>query len=301
MNHPTSGPDPTGTGTDTGVGTDAGVGAGTGVSAGSDVPADTGQVLREVFAGVAYDFTPPPVPLEAIERDGRRLRRRRRAAALSTGCGLLLIPLVVLGLRLDGPSSTVQPMTPPRMNSSASPSPTPTPPSTPTRSTATATTAPPSAPLAGQVRVVAPGERVRTEYGSEFWLTAEGKHWTDPEPEPGVPPMKEFRSVVDGNLDTSEPGLSMQGSGSATQGYLVSGLFYGVRSAAAGVRITAYDGEVIDGTVLRLKGNTRWGVWYGRVRPPEDPARSPDFEDPVRKVSVYDTDGGVLAEMDFGT
>ncbi|UUU23585.1 hypothetical protein [Streptomyces sp. DSM 40750] len=273
MNHPTAGTDTTG--------------------AGGEGAADaTGQRLREAFTEAAYDVTPPPVPLEAIERDGRRRRRRRRAAALSTGCGLLLAPLVVLALRPDGPSSTVRPMAPPSAIPSASASPSPTP--RPTLTSATST------PLAGKVRVVAPDERVTTEEGTELWLTADGKHWRDPDPEPGVTSPDEFRSLVDGNLDTGEPGLSMQGSGSAGGGYTFHGLFYGVRSAAAGVRITAYDGKVVDGTVLRLKGNTSWGVYYGHVKVPEDVARSLDFENPVHKVTVYDGDDKVIAEMDFG-
>ncbi|UUU32495.1 hypothetical protein JIX56_22755 [Streptomyces sp. CA-210063] len=269
MNHPTAGTDATGAG-------------------GEDAADATGQRLREAFTEAAYDVTPPPVPLEAIERDGRRRRRRRRAAALSTGCGLVLAPLVVLALRPDGPSSTVLPMAPPSPVPSASASPSPTP---------TSATSTPPAPKA---RVVAPDERVTTEEGTQLWLTADGKHWRDPAPEPGVTSPDEFRSLVDGNLDTGEPGITMQGSGSATAGYTVHGLFYGVRSPAARVEVTTYDGEVIDGMVLRLKGNTSWGVWYSHVKVPEKLARSLDFQDPVHEVRVYDTDGKVLAKMGFG-
>ncbi|MDX2932350.1 hypothetical protein [Streptomyces ipomoeae] len=247
---------------------------------------DTGRRLRHAFAEAAYDFTPPPVPLEAIERDGRRRRVRRRAAMVSTGCGLLLLPLVVLSFRPDGPSSSVQPMAPPAMSGSATPSSLPS--SSPTPS-----------PPAGKVRVLAPGERVTVEGGTQLWLTADGKHWRYPDPEPGVPPLENFRSVVDGNLDTSEPGISMQGSGSATGGYTVHGLFYGVHSAATRVEVTAYDGETINGTVLRLKGNTSWGVYAAHVKVPEALARSLDFKNPVRKVTVYDATGKVIAEMDF--
>ncbi|WP_216591469.1 hypothetical protein [Streptomyces brasiliscabiei] len=286
MNHPTSG-----SGSETAAAeTDVGVGAGDARDARDAVDgAGTGRLLREAFAEAALGFTPPPVPLEAIERDGRRRRRRRRAAAVGTGCGLLLIPLVVaLALRPDDPSSTVQPMAPPHASADRSPSPSPTP--APTGA---------SAPAAGQVRLVGPDERVTTAEGTELWLTEDGKHWRDPDPDTGAFGPDEFRSVVDGNLDTSAPGISMQGSGSATSGYTVHGLFYGVRAAATGVRITAYDGTVVDGTVLRLKGDTGWGVYYGHVQVPEDLARSPDFEDPVRRIAVYGS-GGVLAEMDFG-
>jgi hypothetical protein len=277
MNHPTAGiDDPTGTGAGAGAAAD-----------GDDAAAETGRRLREVFAEAAYDIAPPPLPLEAIRRDGRRRLLRRRAAALSTGCGLLLLPLLVLAFRPDGPAESVRPMAPPASAPAA------------TRSSPAPSEPAPSEPPAGRVRVLAPGERVTAEDGSEFWLTREGKHWVTPEPEPGVTPMEEFRSVVDGNLDTSEPGVSLQGSGTAGGGYLVSGLFYGVRTAAARVEIRAYDGTAINGTVLRLRGNTSWGVWYGRVEVPEETARSLDFEDPVHKVTVYDGDDEVIAEMDF--
>ncbi|WP_149829502.1 hypothetical protein [Streptomyces tailanensis] len=248
--------------------------------------ADTGQRLREAFAEVAYDVTPPPVPLAAIERDGRRRRLRRRAAVLSSGCGLLLLPFVMLALRPDGPSESVEPMSPPATSREATHSASPSP-------------SPSSAPPAGKVHVVEPGERVTVEGGTELWLTAEGKHWEDPPVEPGDPGLEEFRSVVDGNLDTSEPGVSMQGSGSATAGYTVHGLFYGVRSAATRVEVKAYDGEITAGTVLRLKGNTSWGVYSAHVKVPEELARSLDFKDPVRKVTIYDAADQVIAEMDF--
>ncbi|MDG5801559.1 hypothetical protein P9869_02545 [Streptomyces ossamyceticus] len=279
MNHPTAGTeDPTGASAGGGGGADR-----------EDAAAETGRRLREVFAEAAYDIAPPPLPLEAIRRDGRRRLLRRRAAALSTGCGLLLLPLLVLAFRPDGPAESVRPMAPPASAPAA------------TRSSPAPSEPPPSEPPAGHVRVLAPGERVTAEDGSEFWLTREGKHWVTPEPEPGATPMEEFRSVVDGNLDTSEPGISLQGSGTAAGGYLVSGLFYGVRTAAARVEIRAYDGTAINGTVLRLRGDTSWGVWYGRVKVPEETARSLDFEDPVHKVTVYDGDDEVIAEMDFGS
>ncbi|MEU6806427.1 hypothetical protein [Streptomyces neyagawaensis] len=283
MNHPTAGTDDP-----TGAGAEAEAGAGAGAD-GDDTATETGRRLREVFAEAAYEIAPPPVPLEAIRRDGRRRLLRRRAAALSTGCGLLLLPLLVLAFRPDGPAESVRPMAPPASAPAA------------TRSSPAPSSTAPSEPPAGKVRVLAPGERVTAEDGSEFWLTREGKHWVTPQPEPGVTPMEEFRSVVDGNLDTSEPGISMQGSGTAAGGYLVSGLFYGVRTAAARVEIRAYDGTAINGTVLRLRGNTSWGVWYGRVKVPEETARSLDFEDPVHKVTVYDGDDEVIAEMDFGS
>lgn len=264
MNHPIAGTDPARAGAD-----------------GEDTAADTGQRLREVFAEAAYDFAPPPVPLEAIQRDGRRRRLRRRAAVLGAGCGLLLVPLVVLSLRPDGPSSSVRPMAPPTRDGGTTPSP---------------SVSPTPSPPAGKVRVLTPEERVTAEDGTRLWLTAEGKHWVEPD----MPDLSQFRSVTDGNLDTSRPGVSLQGSGAAGRGYLVHGLFYGVHSAATRVEVTAHDGKLLDGTVLRLKGNTNWGVYYAHVQVPEELARSLDFDSPVLKVAVYDATDKVIAEMDFG-
>ncbi|MFF6781117.1 hypothetical protein [Streptomyces sp. NPDC012510] len=263
MNHPISGTDPVRAGAD-----------------GEDAADDTGQRLREAFAEAAQDFTPPPVPLEAIRRDGRRRKLRRRAVVLSAGCGMLLVPLVVLSLRPDGPSSSVRPMAPPTRSGDATPSP---------------SVSPTPAPPAGKVRILTPDERVTAEDGTELWLTAEGKHWVEPD----MPDLAQFRSVTDGNLDTSRPGVSLQGSGSAGGGYLVHGLFYGVHSAATRVEVTAHDGKVLNGTVLRLKGNTSWGVYYTRVKVAEELARSLEFESPVLKVTVYDATDKMIAETDF--
>ncbi|MER6924835.1 hypothetical protein ABT314_38930, partial [Streptomyces spiralis] len=57
--------------------------------------AETGW-LREALAEVAYDITPSRLPLAAVEHQGRRLRRRRRATVLGTGFGLLLVPLALV-------------------------------------------------------------------------------------------------------------------------------------------------------------------------------------------------------------
>ncbi|WP_328544475.1 hypothetical protein [Streptomyces europaeiscabiei] len=238
---------------------------------------DTGRLLREAFAEAAYDLTPPPVPLEAIERDGRSRRRRRRAAALSTGCGLLLLPLVaVVALRPDDPSATVRPMAPPQRSDSASPSPT--------------------APLAGRVRVVESGERVDVGDGSRIWLTEEGQYWNDPR----VADAPEFRSVVDGNIDTGRPGAGVHERPRDADRTLLSGVYYGGRTAAAGVRIELYDGRKLDGTVIRLAGNEEWGGWYVLASVGKGVSNPEHMRGITRKVTVYDKDGGVVASQDLG-
>ncbi|MDX3645008.1 hypothetical protein [Streptomyces sp. MB09-02B] len=242
---------------------------------------DTGRRLREAFAEAAYGLTPPPVPLEAIEREGRSRRRRRRAAALSTGCGLLLLPLVVvLALRPDGPSTTVHPMAPPKPSASA-------------------LSTPPSTPVAGQVRVVEPGEKVYVGDGTRIWLTEEGKYGDTP----GVSDVPEFRSVVDGNIDTSRPGVSVQETARGPRQSFLTGVYYGGRggrTVAAAVRIELYDGRTLDGTVVRLAGQKEWGGWYVLADVGQRVSHPEQMRGITRKVTVYDKDGGVVASLDFG-
>ncbi|WP_215457055.1 hypothetical protein [Streptomyces sp. ATCC 21386] len=280
MNHPTSG---TGPDTAAGPGTvrdDTEHTADTRRTADTGDADDAGRRLRAAFAEAAYGLTPPPVPLEAIEREGRRRRRRRRAAALSTGCALLLLPLVVvLALPSDGPSSTVRPMAPPKPSASASPSP-------PRLST----------PMAGQVRVVESGEKVYVGDGTRIWLTEEGKYGDTP----GVSEVPEFRSVVDGNLDRSRPGVSVQETARGPERSFLTGLYYGGRTEAAGVRIELYDGRTLDGTVVRLAGHKEWGGWYVLADVEAGVSNPEHTQGITRKVTVYDRDGGVVAALDLG-
>ncbi len=69
---------------------------------------------------------------------------------------------------------------------------------------------PPPIPPAPRIRCRSgggPGERVDAGQGYTVWLTEEGKHWNGPEE------YENFRSAVDGNVDTSEPGVSHQSEG----------------------------------------------------------------------------------------
>ncbi|UJV42129.1 hypothetical protein CVT30_21780 [Streptomyces sp. AMCC400023] len=285
MNHPTSGTGPDTTATAT-AGTEAEVAVvdtgGMGDTDDTSDSGDTGRRLRAAFAEAAYGLTPPPVPLEAIEREGRSRRRRRRAAALSTGCGLLLLPLVVvLALRPDGSSATVRPMAPPGPKPSASASP---------------PASRPSAPLAGQARVVEPGEKVRIGDGTRLWLTEEGKYGDTP----GVSEVPEFSSVVDGNIDRSRPGVSVQETPRGPEKVFLTGVYYGGSTEAAGVRIELYDGRTFDGTVVRLAGNKEWGGWYLLATVGEGVSNPEHMRGITRKVTVYDRDGGVVASQDLG-
>ena len=281
MNHPTSGTGPdTAAGTGTDVGTDAWARSGASPAPDGEDATGTGRLLREAFADVAHEVTPPPVPLEAIEQEGRTRRRRRRAAALSTGCGLLLLPLVaVLALRPDGPSSSVRPMAPPNPSASASP--------TPTRI---------AAPVGGQVRLVEPGEAVDVGQGTRIWLTKEGKHVDEPK----FSDITEFQSVVDGNIDRTRPGALVQEASWGSDYSFLSGLYYGGRTPAVGVRIELYDGRKLDGTVLRLTGNQDWGAWYVLTSLGKGVSHSEHMRGITRKVTLYDKDGGVVASRDFG-
>lgn len=105
--------------------------------------------LRATFTEAGRALVPSPVPLAAIEREGRARRRRRRVAVVVTGCLLLLAPLGFISWRMAGVPGPGQ-------------------------------AAPSASVPAGTVRVVAPGERVRPLSGVELWLTKDGAHWSAP-------------------------------------------------------------------------------------------------------------------------
>lgn len=234
-------------------------------------PPAEAERLREVFAEAAYDVTPSAVPLAAIEREGRRRRRRRRATVLGAACGVLLVPLAVVVLRdgaAGGPAERVKP--PAASAGTTSPS--------------------PSVP-AGKVRVVTPGERVQVAPGIRVWLTEDGKHWL----EPGVPEAQ-FRSVSDGNLDMSRPGISLQESGQ-DDSYFLSGIFHG-RGEPARVEVETTAGKR-NGTALTLAGKPGWGVWYLLTKLPDSATSASGMVGVTKRVTVYDSAGGVIASQDF--
>ncbi|MER5469372.1 hypothetical protein ABZX90_13325 [Streptomyces sp. NPDC002935] len=227
--------------------------------------------LREVFAEAACDVTPSAVPLGAIEREGRRLRRRRRTTVLGAACGALLVPLAVVGLRdgvASGSAGSVT--TPAARGSSTSPS-----------------------PSAGAVRlrVVAPGERVRVTTGTELWLTKDGMHWT----ERGMPAQS--LSVVDGHLDMNGPGVSFQLSTRGDGRTFLSGVFHGTGEPAR-VEVTSPAGTV-HAAALTLAGKPGWGAWYAVTTVPASPApHATPTGDPWR-VTVYDLAGRAIARQGY--
>ncbi|MEU0391301.1 hypothetical protein ABZ208_00650 [Streptomyces sp. NPDC006208] len=222
--------------------------------------------LREVFADTARDITPSPVPLASIARTART-RRRRRAAATAVGAAALLVPLTATAVHLTTASDRVA--VPPA--AIVTPSPTAAPPSTP----------PP--PVASPLHVVKPGQRVRPAPGTELWLTEEGKHWSVP----GDP--DQFRSVTDGNLDMSVPGVSAQIE--STDGrFFMSGVYYGSRDAAR-VEIVTAAGPVT-ATLVTLTDRPGWGAWYATAE--SVPENGEDF---VRSVTLYDSAGKPLSEL----
>ncbi|MFF4347309.1 hypothetical protein [Streptomyces sp. NPDC001530] len=234
-------------------------------------PPAEAERLREAFTEAAYDVTPSAVPLAAIEREGRRRRRRRRTAVLGAACGALLVPLAVVVLRDGVPSGPSERVKPPAAGA-GTPSPSP------------------SAP-AGQVRVVTPGERVQVAPGTKIWLTEEGKHWL----EPGAPGAQ-FRSVSDGNLDMSKPGVSLQESGEEG-GYFLSGIFHG-KGEPARVEVTTVAGAR-NGTALTLAGKPGWGVWYLEMKIPKSLTSRDTMFGVTKRVTVYDSAGGVIASEEF--
>ncbi|WP_371578715.1 hypothetical protein [Streptomyces sp. NBC_01314] len=136
-------------------------------------------------------------------------------------------------------------------------------------------------------RIVQPGEHVVAAPGFELWMTAEGKHWLEPD----LPGDPQFRSVVDGNLDLSRPGVGIQAS--AFEGrYYLSGLYYGGAGTASRVEVGTSTGTV-HGKLIELPGKPGWGVWYAIADlPPVD-----DGQEFLRRVTVLDTKGGVYSRL----
>jgi hypothetical protein len=139
------------------------------------------------------------------------------------------------------------------------------------------------------VRVVAPGERVSAAPKVQLWLTKEGKHWSTPTM------AGQFRSVTDGNLDKSRPGISLQAE-PVDKNYFLSGVYHG-KGDAATVKIETAKGTVT-GTVVRLAGETDWGAWYATSPLPDqtmtEDKRKQKF---VHSITVHDTAGHTIAQI----
>ncbi|MEV4944168.1 hypothetical protein [Streptomyces sp. NPDC053755] len=129
------------------------------------------------------------------------------------------------------------------------------------------------------IEVVRPGERIDAGKGWTVWLTRQGKHWA------GEDGAENFRSVVDGNIDLSAPGVSHQSEGDA-DGVFHSGIFYGTHRAGR-VELTEADGTKTVAALLSLPGRPGWGVWYAHTPPAEGGSA----------VALYDREGRLLADL----
>ncbi|MFF7180222.1 hypothetical protein [Streptomyces sp. NPDC008121] len=159
---------------------------------------------------------------------------------------------------------------------------TPSAPSAPAPAPAPVTAPRAAVPSASPIDVVRPGERVDAGEGWTVWLTREGKYWA------GEDGFENFRSVVDGNIDLSRPGVSHQSEGDAN-GVFHSGIFYGTHRAGR-VQLTDADGRKTVATLLSLPGRPGWGVWYAHTAPADgSPA-----------VALYDRGGRLLADLPAG-
>ncbi|MFJ8694736.1 hypothetical protein [Streptomyces roseolilacinus] len=232
----------------------------------TEAEAATARKLRTAFADAAHDVTPAPIPLAAIERAGRT-RRRRRTTALAT-CGALTVTAMTFAL-----VHTLTPPGPPSVATPPSPVRPPTPSSVPS---------PSASPSAKPPRIVAPGERVDVGGGRKVWLTEDGKHWADSEG------FENFRSVADGNVDRSRPGLSHQSEG-GQNAVFHSGLYYGTENAAR-LELTDATGRRTTATLLKLPGRPDWGVWYATT-PPGPPGGDGGGDE---KLALYDAAGRLL-------
>ncbi|MFI8824554.1 hypothetical protein [Streptomyces sp. NPDC053431] len=244
--------------------------------AGSDAEpgSDADGELRAVFARAAHEITPGPVPLADVRRRGRA-RRRRRAVTLAALAVLSVSgAATVAALSLPGEPGRpvrVAPLVPPV-------------PPLPTVAAGPGQVTTPEVPKVTEVRLVRAGQRVDAGRGWKVWLTSEGKHWAGPDG------YENFRSVTDGNVETSAPGISYQSEGD-TSGIFQSGLYYGTR-AVGRVELRDADGRTALATLLELPGRPGWGVWYAYTPASRrDPGSTPD-------VALYDRTGRRLAGLD---
>ncbi|MGW6740854.1 hypothetical protein ACWGDX_08925 [Streptomyces sp. NPDC055025] len=219
-------------------------------------------------------------------------RIKKYVAAAAVTATVLSVPTGAYALTSGGTSSASSPSAPsvsvPSGTSAAS-------------GTSAGADARAAAQTSSSIRVVAPGERVKAAPGVRLWLTREGKYWSTPDFD------EQFRSVVDGNLDLSTPGVSRQ-SEPAGNLYFHSGVYYGSR-AAARVEVTTLTGRTVRASMVELPGKPGWGAWYTTtelppvtttVLGPEGAGTGKDAGGPVdfiRSVTLYDSAGRILASL----
>ncbi|MGW2638564.1 hypothetical protein [Streptomyces sp. NPDC001348] len=139
---------------------------------------------------------------------------------------------------------------------------------------------------ASTVRVVASGERVQAAPGVQLWLTKDGKHWSTPTQ------ANQFRSVADGNIDRSQPGVSLEAEPVGGR-YFLSGIYNG-KGDAASVKVVT-DRGTITGNVVHLSGQPGWGAWYATSKLPAGPKSKDSKHNFVHSVTVSDAAGHTIA------
>jgi hypothetical protein len=218
-----------------------------------------------------YGVVPSAVPLAAVTRDGRRLRRRRRGAVLGALCGLLLIAAGGAALGTDLFSGAGG--------------------STGSSGASGSAGANAAESFGGSVRIVTPGERVPVAPGVKVWLTKDGEHWSAPDaPQP-------VRTGTYAGTTKDEPGITLQEEGKHGN-WFVSGVYHGAGEAAR-VEIETAGGR-FSGSLLTLAGDPGWGVWYAEVKlPGSGTSGSAALSGVTGRVTVYDSSGGVIARTDF--
>ncbi|MFI8963569.1 hypothetical protein ACIGO8_15820 [Streptomyces sp. NPDC053493] len=239
----------------------------------SDHDPDVERRLRAALARAAHDVTPGPVPLAAVRRRGRAHRRRRAVTFATLAVLSVSGAATVVALSLPGSRGAAGPAAPPALSRTAVAAP--------------SRPAPPVAPPVTAVRVVQPGQRLDVGRGWKVWLTGEGKHWAGPDG------YENSRSVTDGNVETSEPGVTYQSEGDQ-KGTFHSGLYYGTR-AAGRVELRYADGRTVPAALLELPGRPGWGVWY--VYTPASPGDRVEGPDPTPSVALYDRSGTRLSQL----
>lgn len=219
--------------------------------------------LREVYAHAAGDAVPSEAPLADIQARGR-VRSRRRLAVAPAACAALLTPVALLGADRVGGVGEEGGTSGARAGGGA-------------RS------------AASPIRVVAPGERVTAGPGVRMWLTADGGHWSVP---------GHLKGSLDTDLPLDEPGVSLRVD-TVPGGFLLSGLFRGLRGDPDRVEVRTGDGGKATAKVLVLAGSPGWGVWYASTPLPEkDMKMLLAAGGDERIVTVYDASGKVAARSD---
>ncbi|MDL2079046.1 sigma factor-like helix-turn-helix DNA-binding protein [Streptomyces sp. GXMU-J15] len=224
---------------------------------------------------LATDVLPGAVPLDAIERRGRALRRRR-AGAVVVACALVLGPSAALAANQFGGADSASGAGADADGAASSP-----------------------------VRIVTPGERVEAVRGVRLWLTDKGKHWSTPLRAHQFLGLAEdiaegtadgtADGTVNDTADDKKPHVSAQFE-PLGDNFFLSGLYHGLSTAPGRVE-ASLGGTEVTGTVLTLAGSPGWGVWYARA-PLSSTALKASLGEGGPTVTVYDAAGKAVARSD---